>query len=51
VRWIFERRFPGDVQRFNEFHALIVAAGKAWCLRQQPRCNECPLGRYLEEAR
>ena len=51
VRWIFERRFPGDVQRFNEFHALIVAAGKTWCLRKQPRCNECPLGRYLEEAR
>lgn len=51
VRWIFERRFPGDVERFNEFHALIVHAGKAWCRPQQPKCEECPLGRYLEEGR
>jgi endonuclease III related protein len=51
VRWLFERRFPGDVQRLNEFHALIVAAGKTWCSRQKPNCNECPLGRYLAEGR
>jgi endonuclease III related protein len=51
VRWLFERRFPGDVQRFNEFHALIVAVGKAWCSKQEPNCDECPLGRYLEEGR
>ena len=51
VRWMFERRFPGDARRFNEFHALIVAAGKNWCSRQQPNCDECPLGRYLEEGR
>jgi len=51
VRWIFERRFPGDVQRFNELHALIVAAGKNWCRPQQPKCDECPLGRYLAEGR
>lgn len=51
VRWIFERRFPGNARRFNEFHALIVAAGKNWCRPQQPKCDECPLGRYLEEGR
>ena len=51
VRWIFERQFPGDVQRFNEFHALIVRAGKQWCRAHDPKCNECPLGRYLEEGR
>jgi endonuclease III related protein len=51
VRWIFERRFPGNVWTFNEFHALIVAAGKNWCRPQQPKCDECPLGRYLEEGR
>ena len=51
VRWMFERQFPSDVKRFNEFHALIVNAGKNYCLTQKPRCNECPLGRYLEEAR
>lgn len=51
VRWMFEQRFPGDAQRFNEFHALIVAAGKNWCSPQKPKCDECPLGRYLEEGR
>lgn len=51
VRWIFERRFPGNVELFNEFHALIVNVGKTWCRPQQPNCDECPLGRYLEEGR
>jgi endonuclease-3 related protein len=51
IRWQFERRFPGDVKTFNEFHALIVAAGKTWCRKHDPKCGECPLGRYLEEAR
>jgi endonuclease III related protein len=51
IRWMFERQSPGDVQRFNEFHALIVNAGKNYCTAQRPRCDECPLGRYLEEGR
>lgn len=51
VRWMFERQFPGDVKRFNEFHALIVHAGKSWCRPQDPLCGECPLGRYLEAGR
>jgi endonuclease III related protein len=51
VRWMFERQSPGDAARFNEFHALIVHAGKNFCRPQEPRCGECPLGRYLEEGR
>ena len=51
IRWLFERQFPGNAARFNEFHALIVAAGKNWCRPQDPKCDECPLGRYLEEGR
>ncbi|HKQ86884.1 MAG TPA: hypothetical protein VJS43_08950 [Candidatus Acidoferrales bacterium] len=51
VRWIFERRFPGDVARFNEFHALIVQTGKKYCRTREPLCGECPLGRYLAEQR
>src|SRR5271155_5579005 len=31
IRWTFERQSPGDVGRFNEFHALIGNAGKNWC--------------------
>lgn len=51
VRWIFERQFPGDAARFNEFHALIVQTGKTYCRTREPLCGECPLGRYLGEGR
>jgi endonuclease III related protein len=51
VRWMVERQFPGDGRRFNEFHALIVNTGKNFCRTQEPLCEECPLGRYLEEGR
>jgi len=51
IRWMVERQFPGDSRRFNEFHALIVNAGKNFCRTQQPLCDRCPLGRYLEEGR
>lgn len=51
VQWIFERQFPGKAKLFNEFHALIVQAGKRWCTASNPKCDECPLGRYLEEGR
>jgi endonuclease III related protein len=49
IRWMFERESPGNVKRFNEFHALIVHTGKHYCRTQKPLCEECPLGRYLEE--
>jgi endonuclease III related protein len=49
IRWMFERQFPGDAQRFNEFHALIVETGKSLCRPQKALCDQCPLGRYLEE--
>jgi endonuclease-3 related protein len=51
IRWMFERQFPGNVERFNEFHGLIVAAGKQFCRKRAPLCGECPLGRYLQEGR
>jgi endonuclease III related protein len=51
VRWMFERQFPGDVERFKEFHGLIVAVGKNWCRKQAAECEQCPLGPYLEEGR
>lgn len=51
IRWMFERQFSGDTRRFNEFHALIVANGKKFCCVQQPLCDQCSLGRYLEEGR
>ena len=51
LRWMFERQFPGNAGRFNEFHALIVNTGKDYCRKQEPLCGQCPLGRYLEEGR
>lgn len=49
IRAIFESRYPGEEARFNEFHALIVNAGKNFCRRGRPDCGRCPLGRYLDE--
>jgi len=51
VRSLVERQSPGDVRRFNEFHALIVRAGKQFCRPRQPLCGKCPLGAHLEEGR
>lgn len=51
LRWMFERQFPGETQRFNEFHALIVRAGKEFCSKHDPNCDGCPMGRYLEQGR
>jgi len=51
VRWMFERQFPGDARRFNQFHALIVSTGKQFCRAKEALCGSCPLNRYLEEGR
>jgi len=39
----------GVVQIFNEMHGLIVGVGKTYCLRSQPRCELCPLQKFLPE--
>jgi endonuclease-3 related protein len=51
VRWMFERQSLGNVERFKEFHGLIVLVGKKWCRKSVALCEECPLGRYKEEGR
>jgi endonuclease-3 related protein len=51
VRWMFERQSLGNVERFKEFHGLIVLVGKQWCRKSVALCEECPLGRYKEEGR
>jgi endonuclease-3 related protein len=35
---------------FNEYHALIVAAGKHYCLSRGPRCDLCPLRSLLPKS-
>ena len=39
---LFMDHLPYDTGLFNEFHALIVQVGKAYC-RPVPRCDTCPL--------
>jgi endonuclease-3 related protein len=34
-------------QTYNEMHGLIVAAGKSYCLKSKPKCDDCPLRRFL----
>ena len=34
-------------QVYNEMHGLLVQAGKHYCLKQQPKCEVCPLGSML----
>ncbi len=43
---LFMRNLPRDHAFFNEYHALIVMAGKTVC-RSRPRCGECPLADLL----
>ena len=40
---LFQREIPRRAPIYNEFHALLVAAGKRHCLRREPRCEGCPL--------
>lgn len=42
---------PPAVQVFNEMHGLIVGVGKTYCLKSQPRCEQCPLQRFLPRAK
>lgn len=44
----FHRHLPRDPALFNEYHALLVAVGKAYCRRIAPDCARCPLGIELE---
>ena len=38
-------------QVFNEMHGLIVGVGKTYCLKSQPRCEQCPLQKFLPHAK
>ena len=35
------------VQVYNEMHGLIVGVGKYYCGKSQPKCDQCPLQRFL----
>jgi len=45
---LFLENLDHDEALFNEFHALIVQAGKTYC-RPKPRCGQCPLRHWESE--
>lgn len=47
IQALFMNHLPRDAQLYNEYHALLVAVGKAYC-RSSPRCDRCPLRPDLE---
>ncbi|MDE3137852.1 MAG: endonuclease III domain-containing protein [Acidobacteriota bacterium] len=47
---LFHQHLPREAQLFNQYHALLVETGKRWCRAREARCEECPLGRFLERA-
>jgi endonuclease-3 related protein len=47
---LFHSSLKKDVRLYNEYHALLVAVGKAFC-KPRPLCEQCPLSKYLPKAR
>ncbi|MBU0481050.1 MAG: endonuclease III domain-containing protein [Proteobacteria bacterium] len=43
IRELFMDSLPEDTALYNEYHALIVKTAKEFCLKNNPRCEECPL--------
>jgi endonuclease-3 related protein len=48
---VSEAARPPRVQVFNEMHGLIVGVAKTFCLKSQPRCEQCPLQKFLPRAK
>ena len=44
VQNLFMRSLKPRAQLFNEYHALLVRLAKDYCLKNNPKCRECPLG-------
>jgi len=42
---------PALIQVYNEMHGLIVGVGKHYCGKSQPKCDGCPLQRFLPSAK
>ncbi|MCG3215337.1 MAG: endonuclease [Candidatus Heimdallarchaeota archaeon] len=40
---IFMKDIPKDIQLYKEYHALIVKHAKEFCLKKDPKCNDCSL--------
>jgi endonuclease-3 related protein len=47
LKSLFMENLPREAGLFNEYHALIVKAGKDYCRTRAPLCGACPLKAYL----
>ena len=43
VQNLFSKNLKIEVKLFNEYHALIVRLAKVYCLKNNPKCDLCPL--------
>ncbi|MCI5159703.1 MAG: endonuclease III domain-containing protein, partial [Candidatus Electrothrix sp. AUS1_2] len=43
IQELFMDNLPEDAALFNEYHALLVQAGKHFCKKSKPQCEGCPL--------
>ena len=46
IQRLFHRKVSPSPPVYNEFHALLVEAGKRHCLKARPQCAGCPLERF-----
>jgi endonuclease-3 related protein len=40
---LFSKNLKNEVKLFNEYHALIVRLAKVYCLKNNPKCDLCPI--------
>ncbi|MCK5517019.1 MAG: endonuclease III domain-containing protein [Desulfobulbaceae bacterium] len=43
IQEMFMDNLEEDSRLFNEYHALLVQAGKHFCKKSKPKCVQCPL--------
>ncbi|MCL7489092.1 MAG: endonuclease III domain-containing protein [Desulfobulbaceae bacterium] len=43
IQELFMDNLSSDAGLFNEYHALLVCAGKDFCKKTSPKCADCPL--------
>jgi len=46
IQQIFHASVVSNAPVYNEFHALLVEAGKRHCWKARPQCAGCPLERF-----
>ncbi len=50
LREFFMDVLPADPVLYNEYHALVVRTGKAWCAKREAKCPQCPLRAFLDDS-